>query len=117
MPRMRDQGNWRALGRKGSLYRWGGDEFAMTLPDFSTAEAPATAERIRKAVEESKPGGDIPVTASLGVCATDLLHNPTAETLLDAADKAMYVSKGKGKNSVTPWPIQQDENTEREPNS
>jgi len=27
------------LGRKGILYRWGGDEFAVSLPDFSTEEA------------------------------------------------------------------------------
>ena len=36
----------RWLGKKGTLYRWGGDEFAVCLPDFSTEEALATAERI-----------------------------------------------------------------------
>jgi diguanylate cyclase (GGDEF)-like protein len=94
-----------ALGRKGRLYRWGGDEFAVILPDFSTEEALGTAERIRRAIEESKPGGDIAVTASLGICANDRLKSPTAETLLDSADKAMYASKKNGKNRVTPWPV------------
>jgi diguanylate cyclase (GGDEF)-like protein len=94
-----------ALGRKGTLYRWGGDEFAVMLPDFSTEEALGTAERIRRAIEEAKAGGDIAVTASVGVCANDRLHSPTAESLLDSADKAMYASKRNGKNRVTPWPV------------
>jgi diguanylate cyclase (GGDEF)-like protein len=91
----------RSLGRKGTLYRWGGDEFAITLPDFSTEEAAGTAERIRREIEESKPGGEIAVTASVGVCARDGAQNATAETLLDCADKAMYASKSNGKNRVT----------------
>jgi diguanylate cyclase (GGDEF)-like protein len=94
-----------ALGRKGTLYRWGGDEFAISLPDFSTDEALATAERMRRTIEEAKAGGDIPVTASVGVCATDRLEDPQPETLLESADKAMYASKKNGKNRVTPWPV------------
>lgn len=94
-----------ALGRKGTLYRWGGDEFAVVLPDFSTEEALATAERVRKVIEEAKAGGEIPVTASVGVCANDRLQSATAETLLDSADKAMYTSKRNGKNRVTSWPL------------
>jgi diguanylate cyclase (GGDEF)-like protein len=95
----------KALGRKGTLYRWGGDEFAVMLPDFSTDEALGTAERIRKAIEEAKPGGEISVTASLGICANDRIETPTAEALLDSADKAMYTSKRNGKNRVTSWPV------------
>jgi diguanylate cyclase (GGDEF)-like protein len=94
-----------ALGRKGTLYRWGGDEFVVVLPDFSTEEAMGTAERIRKTVEQAKAGGDIAVTASIGVCANDRLQNASAETLLEFADKAMYSSKRNGKNRVTPWPV------------
>jgi diguanylate cyclase (GGDEF)-like protein len=95
-----------ALGRKGTLYRWGGDEFAITLRNFSTEEAAVTAERIRRAIENGKPGKDIAVTASVGLCATDRLQNSNAETMLDAADKAMYVSKKTGKNRVTIWPFE-----------
>src|SRR6266481_4734500 len=93
------------LGRKGVLYRWGGDEFAVSLPDFSTEEAHATAERIRSAVEQAKPGADLPVTTSIGVSGSDQMTNGTAEDLLAAADKAMYVSKQQGKNRVTSWSI------------
>ncbi len=94
-----------ALGRKGVLYRWGGDEFAVSLPDFSTEEAHATAERIRSAVEQAKPGADLPVTTSIGVSGSDQMTNGSAEDLLAAADKAMYVSKQQGKNRVTSWSI------------
>jgi diguanylate cyclase (GGDEF)-like protein len=94
-----------ALGRKGSLYRWGGDEFAVILPDYSLEEAKATAERIRCAIAESGAGGEIAVTASIGVAATDGHDSVSAESFLDSADKAMYESKNRGKNRVTTWPL------------
>jgi diguanylate cyclase (GGDEF)-like protein len=100
----------RVLGRKGILYRWGGDEFAVSLPDFSTEEAHAAAERIRSAVEQAKPGTDMPgtdmpVTTSIGVSGSDQMTNASAEDLLEAADKAMYTSKRQGKNRVTSWSV------------
>src|SRR4029077_19419659 len=55
------------VGRRGKIYRWGGDEFAVYLPDFVTIEALTTAERIRSAVEKARPGGEIEVTTSVGV--------------------------------------------------
>lgn len=98
----------RALGRKGTLYRWGGDEFSVMLADFSTEEAHATAERIRHAVEEAKPGKDIPVTTSIGVSGTDRIAKMSVKELFEAADRAMYVSKRGGKNRVTSWPVTED---------
>jgi len=94
----------KAVGRKGTLYRWGGDEFAVLLPDYSTGEALATAERIRREVESSKAGGEIAVTASIGVIATDHLSESSAEEFLQAADEAMYCSKKQGRNRVTSGP-------------
>jgi diguanylate cyclase (GGDEF)-like protein len=93
------------LGKKGALYRWGGDEFAVLLPDFSTEEACATAERIRRDVEKAKLGGEIAVTASIGVCGSDQVDSPSVQGLLSAANKAMYESKRAGRNRVTTWPI------------
>jgi diguanylate cyclase (GGDEF)-like protein len=90
-----------AIGSKGVLYRWGGDEFVVCLPDFSTEEATATAERIRRAIEKSKAGGAIAVTASVGVCATDQITTTTPAEFIEGADQAMYSSKKGGKNRVT----------------
>jgi len=84
---------------KGRVYRLHGtcDEFAVILPNFDESEARVTAERIRKAVEEQKPGGDILVTTSIGVfIATGEI---AAEDGLAQADKAMYVAK-ETKNTV-----------------
>jgi diguanylate cyclase (GGDEF)-like protein len=94
------------VGRKGKTYRWGGDEFAICLPDFSTAEALTTAERIRSTVEQAKAGGDIEVTTSIGVCGSDCTESKSPEEFFDFADKAMYESKhGRGRNCVTAWPL------------
>ncbi|MGA7887683.1 MAG: GGDEF domain-containing protein, partial [Acidobacteriaceae bacterium] len=90
-----------AIGSKGTLYRWGGDEFAVCLPDFSTEEAKATAERIRQSIENSKAGGPIAVTASVGVCATDQVATDSPATFIKNADDAMYTSKKAGRNGVT----------------
>ena len=90
-----------AISSKGSLYRWGGDEFAVCLPHFSTEEAAATAERIRRSIENSSAGGTIAVTASIGLCATDQITATSPAAFIKAADDAMYSSKKSGKNRVT----------------
>ena len=94
----------RIVGRKGKLYRWGsGDEFAVLLPDFSSSEAQGTAERIRAEIEREKPGGEIAVTASVGVCGTDCTDSRAPEELLGFADKSTYKAKNSGKNRVESW--------------
>jgi diguanylate cyclase (GGDEF)-like protein len=93
------------VGGRGKVYRWGGDEFAICLPDYSTAEALTTAERVRSAVEQAKAGGDIEVTTSIGICGSDYTESKSPEEFFDFADKAMYESKHAGKNRVTTWPL------------
>lgn len=90
-----------AIRRKGLLYRWGGDEFAVVLPNFDKTEAEATAERIRVSVSTGNPGGDVHVTASIGVTAKVESVETSAEELLESADNAMYTSKKEGRNRVT----------------
>jgi diguanylate cyclase (GGDEF)-like protein len=106
------------VGRRGKIYRWGsGDEFAVCLADFSTEEAQVTAERIRRGVEEAKPGGEIAVTTSIGVCGSDRANSKSADEILDFADKAMYASKKSGRNRVTTWPIKVNLATATAPDS
>ena len=99
-----------ALRRKGKLYRVGGDEFCVVLPNFVTPEATVTAERVRVAVEELKAfGGIVKVTASIGVAGSDRNPQATPDWLVAAADDAMYVAKFTGKNRVSTWPLNPEE--------
>jgi len=83
--------------------RWGGDEFAVVLPDTAAEGAFAMAERIRARICEqsylSEMGLDVRVSASIGVAAYPE-HGSSAESLLAAADAAMYSVKDAGKNGV-----------------
>ena len=89
----------KAVQHKGRLYRLHGtgDEFVVLLPNYDEAEARATAERIRLAIEQQSPGGDITVTASIGgVVVTNEISSQEALIL---ADKAMYEAK-KSRNTI-----------------
>lgn len=84
-----------------TLARYGGDEFTMLLIDTGVDQALDIAERIRSTVAETcfEGGGTTPIrlTISIGV-ATFPQHGVTREALLDAADKAMYRAKSRGRN-------------------
>ena len=84
--------------------RWGGDEFAVVLPDTGTEGARAMAERIREKISErvylASAGLAVRVSASIGVAACPD-HGKSAEELLAGADAAMYRVKNEGKNGVS----------------
>ncbi len=82
---------------RGKVYRWGGDEFAIILPNCTTGEAEPAAERVRSAIEEASVGGTINVTVSIGIAGTDRIGN-VPEHLMSAADQAMYEAKKYGRN-------------------
>jgi diguanylate cyclase (GGDEF)-like protein len=84
--------------------RYGGEEFVVVLPETGLGGAAAVAERIREGVEAyGFVGGDdiAPVHRSVSVgVASFPAHADTPSTLIEAADKAMYVAKREGKNRV-----------------
>ncbi len=86
------------------VFRFGGEEFVLLLPESDAAGALQTAERVRAAVEESvvvlADGARARVSISIGV-ATYPVHGATPESLLKNADAALYESKAKGRNRVT----------------
>ena len=80
-----------------TIARYGGEEFAAVLPGCSSALAVQVAERLRRAVEEAPT--EVPVTASCGV-ATYPYDGADVESLLGAADRALYTAKRAGRNQV-----------------
>src|SRR4051794_2249382 len=83
--------------------RFGGDEFALVLPDTGGEGAFAVGERIRDRIAEYRfltgDGLDIHLTASVGVATLPDVA-ASAEELVQAADKAMYQVKETGKNGI-----------------
>jgi len=78
--------------------RYGGEEFALILPDTTAEDALAIAERIRRAIE-AHAWPQRTVTASFGVATFDE-HHQTADALMAAADEALYDAKRQGRNRV-----------------
>lgn len=91
------------LRRIDSVFRWGGEEFALLLPATDSTEALNTAERVRHLLESSPlvlPEGDtVQITASFGV-AVFPDHAPDEKSLVRHADAALYEAKNSGRNSV-----------------
>lgn len=91
------------------LARYGGEEFSVLLSNTDTYLAQEIAERIRHAIADAvlkvkTLPDDLRITVSIG-CTTMLnteISNVTflGETLLNAADHALYTSKGAGRNCV-----------------
>ena len=81
--------------------RYGGDEFAVILPQTQPEGALRVCERIRRAVEQlalNAGDGPVSVTATLGVADYPAEDIDTAEDLVHAADEALYCAKRSGKN-------------------
>lgn len=86
------------------LVRYGGDEFAVLLPDVKLSEAMAIGERVRAAVSGETGDSDdsliqIPVRISMGVA--QLAPNGDLDSLLRDADAALYRAKDAGRDRVS----------------
>ena len=83
--------------------RYGGEEFMLLLPGTVLDAAVTFAERARKAVEAhtfSFDGGTLQRTMSCGVAAWPHPRIEDCDTLVKAADDALYVAKETGRNRV-----------------
>jgi len=84
------------------LGRYGGEEFALILPDIGIEGAAILAERLRAAIADrpiDTDAGPLTVTISVGVAQQTAEHTDV-ETLLSVADAALYRAKRAGRNQV-----------------
>ncbi len=83
--------------------RFGGDEFALVLPDTGSDGALAVGERIRERIAAyeflNTDGLNMRLTVSIGVATLPDVA-VSAEALIQAADEAMYYVKDHGKNGI-----------------
>jgi diguanylate cyclase (GGDEF)-like protein len=83
-----------------SIYRWGGEEFIILLPNSSAENAYELTERIRKAIEQFVFHPEIKsITCSFGI--SEYRENVAIETIIEEADSALYSAKKEGKNKTT----------------
>ena len=83
-------------------YRYGGEEFCVTMPKTSNDAAARIMEDFRARVEHHSfkyDGKELKVTISIGIASTRQFIHSVA--LFEAADKALYRSKSNGRNQLT----------------
>lgn len=84
------------------LFRWGGEEFFIILPDCHQDQAVSVAEKIRLAIEQhpkiTVDNHEINMTASFGVA--QFLEDESEASLIKRVDSALYNAKKKGRNRV-----------------
>ncbi len=91
--------------------RWGGEEFAVVLPNTSERGAVLLAEQILaavRAIQLNFPDNKFPkITVSIGIASMTVNEANKTDDLIDMADKAMYIAKqgGRDKYAVFDEPL------------
>jgi diguanylate cyclase (GGDEF)-like protein len=78
-------------------FRYGGEEFAIILPETQMDDAYRVSERIRKTIESKTSSKAMPITISLGI-ATWPTDGVMKEEIIGCADAALYRAKQAGRN-------------------
>ncbi len=91
--------------------RYGGEEFAVIMPELELHNAVKVAERIRRVVESNdfsicENNAAAKVTISLGVSGITGADDMSPEELVKKADDALYLSKKNGRNRVSYTPAE-----------
>lgn len=96
------------LRKMDMVCRYGGDEFAILVPETTGENALRVAEKLRRQVETHEfPGVPRPVTISCGV-ADYPAHGTTRDEVVSAADHALYTAKQSGRNRAAPAGVKKE---------
>jgi len=87
----------RAVRTTDLAFRYGGDEFAIILPQSTTNDALVVAERVRGRIAAEMSKKDIRISASLGLASWPS-DGVTSDEVINAADRALYYAKETGGN-------------------
>lgn len=79
----------------GGIFRYGGDEFLVTLVGSDVSTAQERLELARKAIESET------LSSSIGVVTVEATCEQSFEDLFNIADRALYISKDQGRNRIT----------------
>jgi diguanylate cyclase (GGDEF)-like protein len=79
-------------------FRYGGEEFALVLPETSVENGALLAERIRRQIEANRSVKGLVITISIGVGGVNISETP--EAFIKRVDGALYEAKETGRNRV-----------------
>jgi diguanylate cyclase (GGDEF)-like protein len=95
-----------------TVFRYGGEEFSVIIPEVGKQEAYGMAERIRRVIqehvftyEEDQPGGNLTVSIGVANLPDDA---DEGDRLIDLADRALYSAKQSGRNRVSLYDASED---------
>jgi len=86
-----------------TVARFGGEEFAVLMPETNRLGAAVLGERIRAAIEKEQinvDGRHIPVTVSIGITTLAAEDVESIDQLLGIADRRLYMAKNSGRNRI-----------------
>ncbi|UCD77865.1 MAG: GGDEF domain-containing response regulator, partial [Desulfobacterales bacterium] len=92
--------------------RYGGEEFAILLPNTGPEQARIVSEKFRRMVAGhhfGHNGSRFQLTVSLGIAAYNRISDPSSDQLVEFADQALYRAKREGRNRVFFFPMGQIE--------
>ena len=87
-----------AMRKSDTFARWGGEEFAIILPQSRIKTAVKIAEKLRLKIVHNDFEDNLNITCSFGVCEYKKIYN--LESLIEAVDEKLYLAKSSGKNQV-----------------
>ncbi|MCP3873151.1 MAG: diguanylate cyclase [Desulfobacteraceae bacterium] len=86
-----------------TAYRYGGEEFAILLPETKLQKACVVGARIKDNISSQifKPEPDITRSITVSIGATELINGEDFRSFIRRTDKALYKSKDSGRNKLT----------------